>query len=98
MLLDQRDATERIECFCARRPLLALAGVDRRTKKGFVWIKSIKNGNIVVEVIVESGTVRIRCRECLRFYSVTMVPEKVKFFEVELIPEEGRKDFASQGH
>ena len=78
--------------------MLALAGVDRRTKKGFVWIKSIKNGNIVVEVIVTSGTVRIRCRECLRFFAVTMHQERKEFFEVELVPEEGEKDFATQRH
>jgi hypothetical protein len=70
--INESDAKERIECFCTRHPLLALAGRDSRTGKGFVWVRTMRKHQVISEVIVTSGTTYIRCRDCLRFHSVTI--------------------------
>lgn len=75
------DANIRIECFCARKPLLAVAGRDSRSHKGFVWVKSVKNGRLQVEVVITDGRVELTCRECFRVHAITVHPDTSKIFE-----------------
>lgn len=90
MEIRESDASRRIECFCARKPLLARAGQDSRSKRSFVWIKVVKNGSIVTEVILTSGTMHVRCRECFRFHKITVV-QTPKLFDIELIMDGAAK-------
>lgn len=92
MQLSDKDATQRIECFCARRPLLARAGRDSRTGLGFVWIKTVKGEQVMAEIIATSGTIRIRCRHCLRFHAVTLRQGPGKVYDIKLADE---KDLAA---
>jgi len=81
------DAQKRIECFCARHPLLALAGRDSITGKSFVQVRVVKNGKVISEVVVTVGIMHIRCRECLRFHKVTVLPTAKRMYDVELVLE-----------
>lgn len=92
MQLSERDANQRIECFCSRHPLLALAGRDSKTGLAFVWVKTVKGEQIMAEIIVINGTVRIRCRHCLRFHAVTVSQGTPKIYEIRIADD---RDLAS---
>lgn len=59
-----------IRCFCRRAPLLAMCGRDSKSGEPFVHVKSARKDRINAEVVVTSGIVRVRCRDCLRWHSV----------------------------
>lgn len=61
-----------VRCYCVHRPLLAKCGRD---EDGEPWIhvKVWKGKRLYTEIVATSGTVRIRCRECLRWYKVKIV-------------------------
>lgn len=61
------DAPERIECVCSRKPLLARGG--RWAGGAFLWIKNVR---AKLDLVVTSGTVRIKCRECNRMHTITI--------------------------
>jgi len=61
------DAPERIECVCSRKPLLARGG--RAHGRAFVWIKNVR---AKLDLVIDSGTVRIKCRECNRVHTITI--------------------------
>lgn len=69
-------------CFCSREPLLAVCGRDAKTHEPFIHIKSWKGKKLIVEAVITSGTVRIRCRECLRWHRLTIVE-----VSVDAVPE-----------
>lgn len=77
---------QEIRCFCNRSPLLAVCGVDSITRQPFVHIKAYRQNRIFAEVVITSGTARIRCRECLRWHKVTIRVETVDTV-VERLPE-----------
>lgn len=58
-----------LRCFCRGEPLLATYGVDSRGKL-FVHVKIFKQNRIYGELVFEGGTVKIRCRNCLRWHRV----------------------------
>ena len=70
--LSENDAPERIECVCSRKPLLARAG--RRDGHPFLWVK---NYRAKLDIVVRTGSVQIKCRECLRWHTIT-VGERVE--------------------
>jgi hypothetical protein len=78
----ERDAKERIECFCSRRPLLAMTGRDEATGLFFVWIRHSKGGKIVVDVMMTQGSMRITCRECGRVHTISILPDSVKVTKI----------------
>lgn len=59
-------------CFCARKPLLAMYGVDEKGKL-YVHVRIFKQRRIYGEVLVTEGTVKIHCRECLRWHTVIII-------------------------
>lgn len=61
-----------LRCFCKQKPLLATYGQDSRGKL-FVHIKVYKGSRIYHESVVMGGTVKIRCRNCLRWHQVNIV-------------------------
>lgn len=62
-----------IRCICARKPLLAVYGVDREGKP-FIHVKVYKQSRLYAELFIDgNATCRIRCRECLRLQKVKIV-------------------------
>ncbi len=62
-----------VRCFCRNEPLIAVAGRDARSGEPFVHIKSWKGDRLNAEAVVTAGTVRIRCRVCMRWHRLTIV-------------------------
>lgn len=60
-----------LRCFCNRKPLLATYGIYK--DQLYVHVKVHKQARIYGEVLVTGGTVRIHCRECLRWHTVRIV-------------------------
>jgi hypothetical protein len=59
-------------CFCSHEPLLAVCGVTDDGQP-FVHVKAKRGKRLVTEVVCTSGKVSIRCRDCLRWHSLTIV-------------------------
>jgi hypothetical protein len=78
-----------LRCFCSRKPLLGKYGRDRNGLL-YVWVKMFKQSRIYGEVIFTEGTVRLRCRECLRWHLVRIrQPEAANpVFRQEDLPKE----------
>lgn len=77
------DKELEVRCFCARAPLLALCGRDTKTGDPYVHVKSARKDRINAEVLVTSGSARVRCRECLRWHTI-----RIRRVNVEHKPEE----------
>jgi hypothetical protein len=60
-----------LRCFCSRHPILARYGVDENGDL-YIWVKIWKQNRIFGEIVVNAGRVKLHCRECLRWHSVTM--------------------------
>lgn len=74
-------SSHELRCFCTRQPLLATYGLD---EKGllYVHVRVFKQGRIFGEIIVTGGTVRLHCRECLRWHRVVIrEPERLTLEE-----------------
>lgn len=71
-----------LRCFCRNEPLLATYGVDSKGKL-FVHVKIFKQNRIYGEFVCEEGTVKIRCRNCLRWHRVIFRPRAVSLSETE---------------
>lgn len=68
----RRERTKHeLRCFCSRRPLLAVYGVD---EKGRLYIhqRVYKQNRVFGETVFYGGTVALLCRECLRWQQVTI--------------------------
>lgn len=59
-----------LRCFCSREPLLAVYGL--KDGKVYVHVKIYKQRRIYGEVLVVEGKVKLHCRECLRWHTVTI--------------------------
>jgi hypothetical protein len=76
-----RAGGKELRCFCNRKPLLAVYGVDEKGKL-YVHVRVYKQARLYGEVLVTDGTVKLRCRECLRWHTVVIVqPGKAKLEE-----------------
>ena len=62
--LNDLDAPERLECVCSRKPLLARAG--RCNDVPFIWVRNVRAR---LDLVVVSGTIQIKCRECNRWWT-----------------------------
>lgn len=63
-----------VRCECSKRPIL---GIFRRQETYWVLhVKAYKQKRVYVELIVEEGTLRLRCRECDRWFKLTIRREK----------------------
>ena len=70
-----------LRCFCRRRPLLAVYGLDALGSV-YVHIKVYKNRRIYGEVLVMQGSkISIHCRECLRWYTLEVGTSSPKLVE-----------------
>ena len=68
--MDRKSRGE-LRCYCSRRPLLALYGLDAKGEL-FLHVKVYKGDRIYGEMILSRGDVLLRCRECLRWHRVFM--------------------------
>lgn len=75
---------EQLRCYCRRRPLLALCGRDAKTGEPYVHVKAFRQDRIYAEVVATAGDVRIRCRECLRWFTVKIRHTKLSVHEEDL--------------
>jgi hypothetical protein len=62
----EADAPERLECKCSRHPLLARMG--RYQGRPFIWVRRTKQRVVIVDIVVTTGDLRIKCRECNRWW------------------------------
>lgn len=54
-----------------------MCGVDPKTGRGFVHVKSWKGNRLYTEVVITEGKAVIRCRECLRWTELVIKYESV---------------------
>lgn len=89
-----------LNCFCSRRPLLAMYGRDDKGRT-YVHVKAFKQQRIFVEFIAYGGEVLILCRECRRWHRIVFKKEthQAELREMqapaEVTPREGSYDGAS---
>lgn len=78
--------TLELRCYCRRKPLLGMCGRDANGKP-FVHVRAYRQQRIYAEVVATEGEVRIRCRECFRWYVVTIKHGAVDFTADQLPAE-----------
>jgi len=66
-----RRTSHDLRCFCARSPMLAKYGVDGDGKL-YVHVKVYKQRRVYSESFITGGTVKLLCRECLRWHRVVI--------------------------
>lgn len=71
------SANLEVRCYCRRSPLLAVCGRDTKTGDLYVHVRSAKKDRLNTEVVITSGTVRVRCRDCLRWHTVRISPTNI---------------------
>jgi len=77
-----RDTKHELRCFCTRTPLLATYGIDSQGQL-YVHIKIWKQRRLYGEVVITGGSVKVHCRECLRWHSINIrQPNRVTLEEV----------------
>lgn len=78
----RQQTKNELRCPCSREPLLAVFGLDDKGKV-YVHIKVYKNRRIFGEVVIHSGDVEIRCRECFRWYRLIIRNNQPSLVETE---------------
>ena len=68
-----------LRCVCRFRALLAYYGLDDEGKP-YIHLKVYKKSMVFGEIVAR-GSVQIKCRQCLRWYTVNFVDKKVKVDE-----------------
>lgn len=63
-----------LRCTCHREPMLAVFGIE--DGKPYVHVKVYKGRRIYSEVVVTDGVVRLLCRDCGRWYRITIRNER----------------------
>lgn len=82
-----------LRCFCRRQPLLAVYGLDDRGRI-YIHVKVYKNRRIFGEILITKGDAQIRCRECLRWYTVDISESSAKLVE-STVPQSVSEEPAS---
>lgn len=74
-----KRTSNELRCFCTRNPLLATYGIYK--DQLYIHIKVYKQSRVYGEILVTGGTVKIHCRECLRWHTVRIVQPSVASLE-----------------
>lgn len=74
-----KRTSNELRCFCHRRPLLAVYGIDKGQL--YVHVRVHKQSRVFGEIFVTGGTVKIYCRECMRWHVVKIVQPDVASLE-----------------
>ena len=83
----QRSRSHELRCFCSSEPLLATYGVDEKGQL-YVHVKVFKQRRVYGEVLVTGGTVKLHCRNCLRWHTVNIIQPDTAVLREDLAPEE----------
>ena len=75
-----------LHCFCSRHPLLAMYGIDDRSKP-YVHVRVFKQRRIFAELIAHGGDVSICCRECFRWHRIIFRTQRAELREIA-VPDE----------
>lgn len=78
--MDGQRTSNQLRCFCRRQPLLATYGLDDKGKL-YVHVKVYKSRRIYGEILITSGDIQLRCRECLRWYKLNITSNKPQLEE-----------------
>lgn len=76
-----------LRCFCSRGPLLAMYGLDHDGNL-YVHVRIYKQNRVFGDILYIGGTVKIMCRECLRWHKVKIVQPNVAKLEETPVPVE----------
>lgn len=68
---DRLGTKKEIRCFCYRKPLLAMFGVDEDGKL-YIHIKIWRQNKLYGNMVFRGGEISIQCRECFRWYRVAI--------------------------
>lgn len=72
-----------LRCFCRTEPMLAMYGIDE-SGRPYIHIKIYKQNRLYSESWHRGGELRLRCRNCLRWHTVTFVDKsRAKLVESE---------------
>lgn len=69
-----------LRCFCDSRPLMAFYGVDKNGEL-YLHTKVFRQSKIYSEILFTGGTVKIRCRRCLRWHKITFKDGSAKVYD-----------------
>lgn len=76
----RQQTRNEIRCFCRREPLLATYGLDDKNKI-YIHVKVYKNRRIYGEILVTKGEIQLRCRECMRWYRISIADGEPRLIE-----------------
>lgn len=79
----QRDRKHELRCFCSRKPLLAIYGMDERNR-AYIHVRVYKQQRVFGDVVIYGGEVKILCRECLRWYKIHFREESKEQAELRI--------------
>lgn len=79
-----KETKNELRCFCSRAPLLAVYGI--KDGELYIHVKIYKQRRIYGEVLITSGKVKLHCRECLRWHTVTMRGRDAVVLEEDSVP------------
>jgi hypothetical protein len=84
----KRERTKsQLRCFCSRKPLLAVYGVDERGRT-YVHCRVYKQSRVYGDWIAYGGETSILCRECLRWHIIKFTHDKTAVLEESTKPKE----------
>lgn len=64
------ENAQEIRCYCRQHTLLGKFTMEDDTGEPVIHIKSWKGGTLYTEVVIVSGVVSIRCRNCYRWHRI----------------------------
>lgn len=77
----KQKTQNQIRCFCGRKTLLGVYGLDENNKI-YIHFKVHKQDRIFFEGIVTEGTIKLVCRDCLRWHKIRIVDRKATLDEI----------------
>lgn len=71
----REQSKNQLRCFCSRKPLLAVYGIDGRGRT-YIHCRVFKQNRVFGDWISYGGEVRILCRECFRWHVILFIGPK----------------------
>lgn len=69
---------DEVRCFCQHRTLLGKVARDPETGAPCLHVKMTASGRTAREMVILSGTVKLKCRDCTRWHTVRIRREGVE--------------------
>ena len=61
---------EDVRCFCQHKTLLGRVDRDPETGAPCLYVKLAARGRTAREIVVLSGVVKVKCRDCTRWFTI----------------------------